>query len=231
MTATNADPSDGAICLPDRNEYRHVLTSSFEWRYREQRDVWSEEPALGSAADRLFRFITSKPSHVLDIGTGRGDRLLPLVESGHQVLGLDLLAHRRWSEFEHAGKGRLRFEQANFLDWSWSGSAFDFIMDLGCFHHQHPSEYPLYLEKVAELLRPDGLFALCIYLESNVQAHTGRVELTNHGRVGKYFTCQEICDVLTRSNLKPIMFEEVGRQPPLGAYLLVVARKTGEDCG
>lgn len=215
-----AGPSPG-----DSDAYQETLLESFRWRYEQHRDVWSWEQALSEAADRIFHFVPDRPSAILDIGTGTAERLLPLAASGHRIVGIDLMELPGWDRIRRTPSGSIELVRGSFLEWSVADEHFDFVSDLGCLHHQHPSSYLAYLRKVRAILKPGGRFGLCTYLEKDPSLKVGSMETTNHGRLGKNFTEAELLQLLDQAGLTPVARDFIARPALDRTYLLAISER------
>ncbi|MFD9002541.1 class I SAM-dependent methyltransferase [Streptomyces sp. NPDC059582] len=97
-------------------------------------------------------------SRVLEIGPGTGQLTVPLAGFGCEVTAVELgpalaaVARRRLREFPSA-----RVVVADFEQWEPPREAFDLVVSATAFHWLDPA---LRVPRVADALRPGGLFAL-----------------------------------------------------------------------
>jgi SAM-dependent methyltransferase len=102
---------------------------------------------------------------VLDIGAGIGRDSSVLAEMGHSVVAVEPT-----EEFSIAGKQLYPSPAIEWLDDSLPELAllgnhpdqFDFILASGIWHHLGTEEQHRSIARVAQLLRPDGVFALTL---------------------------------------------------------------------
>lgn len=223
------DPSVAAVVPEaiDPDDYASTLRRSFTWRYEKGQDVWSGEVALRRAADVLFAHLPTGGS-LLDIGIGSAANVLPLLQAGHTVTGVDIVTPANWSQLRADWARQLTLIEANFLDWAGPEASFDMVSDLGCLHHQLPAQYMLYLQGIGRLLRADGRLGLCVYEEVESGRDTGRMQTTDHGRLAKTFTEGELLTLLASCGFQPIDIARVERAADLPPYLTVVATRVAD---
>lgn len=108
----------------------------------------------------LVRGGTIPPGRALEIGSGTGTNALWLATQGFDVVGIEV--SERAVEMADAKAGRdaprVTFSLHDFLDDTLAGP-FDFAFDRGCFHvFDEPEERARFVRRVADVLRPDGLW-------------------------------------------------------------------------
>jgi SAM-dependent methyltransferase len=96
--------------------------------------------------------------YALDVGCGLGAEAAYLSGIGWRVVGVDL------SPVAVAAAARLnpgpRYLRANLLRLPLQSSAFDTVLDRGCFHYLQPAERPGYAAELGRVLRPGGKLLL-----------------------------------------------------------------------
>lgn len=124
------------------------------------------EQAQKQKIAHLLAKLQLSPDHkLLDIGCGWGTLLITAAkEYGASGLGITLskeqLRHAQASA-KKAGVDKLvRFELRNFQDLTQADGPFDRIISVGMFEHVGRSNYPLYYDKVRELLVDGGITVL-----------------------------------------------------------------------
>lgn len=103
----------------------------------------------------------------LDTCCGLGTNGLYLAEKGFEVTGIDIsdkaveIAGRRAKE---TGRGeRTNFHASNFMDMDFAPESFDFILDVGCFHHVVPEDRLPFIENIHRVLSPGGRYLLMCF--------------------------------------------------------------------
>ena len=101
---------------------------------------------------------------VLDVGCGTGENLLYLAARGHDCWGIDFVpvAIER-AKAKAAERGiTAHFVVGNALELSKLGRQFDTVIDCGLFHTFADEERPVFVQSLADVLRPGGLlYILC----------------------------------------------------------------------
>jgi SAM-dependent methyltransferase len=126
-------------------------------RYRQQ---------VANARDYLLPFLAQhlplrQPLRVMEVGCGEGGVLAPFVETGHEVLGVDLSDYRiglaREFQQEAVGKGQAAFLAQNVYDpafvQEWRGK-FDLILLKDTLEHVPGQER--FIPHLQVFLRPGG---------------------------------------------------------------------------
>jgi len=101
---------------------------------------------------------------VLDVGCGTGENALYLAARGHEVWGIDFVsvAIERAKE-KAAERGLLvHFQVGDALELNQLGRTFDTVIDCGLFHTFNDDERPVFVKRLAQVLRPGGEYhVLC----------------------------------------------------------------------
>lgn len=182
----------------DESAYADVLRTDFQDHYVNGRDVWTDENAMREAPRLLLGVLgalgdrTDAP-HVLDIGTGHGRDAAILADGGCRVTGIDLVESPEWPALSARTEGRARFDTCSLSDLAGT-AVYDAVLDNGCLHHQHPDGYSRYLDRVRELLRPDGLFTVSVFESAN---GPGRLYANGAQRLYREFTEEELTGLIT----------------------------------
>jgi cyclopropane fatty-acyl-phospholipid synthase-like methyltransferase len=212
------DPVEGALVSPD--DYAGVLLADFDASYAEGRDVWSDEAAMRHAP-LLLHAALGRAGNVLDVGAGRGHDTVLLLERGHSVTAVDLVAAPEWPALQAQWGERVRF-LAHGVSELEGTARFDAVLDNGCLHHQHPSYYRTYLTHLRTLLQPQGLLTLSVFHTDESQ---GRLFRNKAQRLYREFTEAELAELLHDCGFSVVESQSVARPMPGLRYLVVTARK------
>jgi SAM-dependent methyltransferase len=98
---------------------------------------------------------------VLDAGCGMGRFAEVCAAAGAEVHAVDLSAAVEAAHDNLAGRGDIRFYQADILDLPFKPGSFDYIYSIGVLHHT-PSTKDAFM-KLVPLLRPGGRIAIWVY--------------------------------------------------------------------
>jgi len=210
---------------PSQDGYQDVLGSSFEASYNTVGDVWSEEPAMREVLPLLLGRLRPG-SHVLDVGAGRGRDTLQMLQAGHRVDALDLVATSDWAALTARWPERLAFIQGELLTVQLE-RRYDAVLDNGCLHHQHPDAYEAYLHKLWQCTQPAAVLVVSFFTPSGAAA-AGTLWVQHDGRLTRDFTEAEARALLQSTGWEVEQVAVVPRQSGAHHYQVVVARRTGE---
>jgi ubiquinone/menaquinone biosynthesis C-methylase UbiE len=125
---------------------------------------------LGRPRDFLVELVEKgmiRGSQALDACCGLGTNALYLADRGFDVTGIDIaenaveIANRKAVE---TGKSKeARFKIRNFLEMNFEPDSFDFVLDIGCFHHVAEEDRVRFIENILIVLRPGGRYLLMCF--------------------------------------------------------------------
>jgi|YNPMSStandDraft_1061717.scaffolds.fasta_scaffold02706_2 SAM-dependent methyltransferase len=130
----------------------------FEWMYFRS-PPWDS----GIVPPEVVNFVSHHPpGRAIDLGCGTGTNVIYLAKQGWQVVGVDfsrkaLSMARRKSKSDGV---MVNFIHDDVSVLSKVQGPFDLVLDIGCFHSLSPAQKQNYLQRVEELLAPDGYFLL-----------------------------------------------------------------------
>lgn len=125
---------------------------------------------LGRPRDFLVEFIEKgmiRGASALDTCCGLGTNGLYLAEKGFKVTGIDIsdeavkIARRKARESGKADKIDLQIR--NFMNMEFESETFDFVLDVGCFHHVAVEDRRLFIRNVHRVLRLGGRYLLMCF--------------------------------------------------------------------
>jgi SAM-dependent methyltransferase len=159
---------------------------SLRWDAEYRRGRYTDEPPI-QFAWTVVSILQQHPSirerGGLYVGCGNGRNYLPLVDLGLDLLGLDVSpeAIRRLGERRPAQARRLICEDFRCFR---SDEAFSYLIAIQVFQHGGEADAMLYFNKVAELLRPGGLFFLRVNSAATEVYH--RYTMVERNRFGGF---------------------------------------------
>lgn len=123
-------------------------------------DVDFAQPDLVAIADRVR-------GAVLDVGCGTGENALFFAARGLEVVGLDSAATAIARARARAADRGLSatFVEGDALALESLGRTFDTVIDSGLFHVFSDADRPRFVEAVASVTRPGGLYVLLCFSE------------------------------------------------------------------
>lgn len=161
-----------------------MLPRAFSWRlgmdsdYEEWDAVYRKYPLeslpweLGRPRRVLVDLVESgaiSGNRVLDICCGAGTNAVYLAKKGFEVAGIDISSRAIEYAREKARREGvlLRLVVGNFLELPFEDGEFDFVFDMGCFHHVRPWDREKFLGEVHRVLRMGGLYLLVCFSSMN----------------------------------------------------------------
>jgi len=135
-----------------------------------------------------------KPGKTLDICCGAGTNAVYLAKKGFQVVGIDISS----KAVEYAKKKaeqanvKIKFMVQNFLKLPFGDEEFDFVFDMGCFHHVEVRDRDPFIEGVYRVLKKGGFYLIVCFSYKNGPAwnHFTREQITR--LFSNYFRIKEI---------------------------------------
>jgi len=125
---------------------------------------------LGRPRDFLVELVEKgmiRGAKALDTCCGLGTNGLFLAEKGFEVTGIDIsgeaveiAAHRAR---EDAKAGNVHFKVENFMQMTFEPMSFDFVLDVGCFHHVAQADRQAFIANVHRVLRSEGRYLLMCF--------------------------------------------------------------------
>jgi ubiquinone/menaquinone biosynthesis C-methylase UbiE len=128
---------------------------------------------LGRPREVLVRAIESgkvKPGKALDICCGAGTNTVYMAQKSFRVTGLDISTQAIKYAKEKAREARvkIRFIVGNALDFPFEDQEFDFVFDMGCFHHVLIEDREKFIQGLCRILKEDkGQYLLVCFSDRN----------------------------------------------------------------
>ncbi len=122
----------------------------------------------------------------LDICCGAGTNTIYLAQSGFDVTGIDisLTAIEIAKTKAKKAKVNINFLKESFIDLPFKDAEFDFVFDMGCFHHVEVEERVKFIAGVHRVLKKGGVYILTCFSYRN-------------GPGWNHFTRQQIVDLFS----------------------------------
>jgi ubiquinone/menaquinone biosynthesis C-methylase UbiE len=100
---------------------------------------------------------------------GAGTNTVYLAEKGFEVTGIDISP----TALEYAKakaaqtKAKVTFSVQNFVELPFGNEIFNFVFDMGCFHHVEPIDRSRFINGVHRVLKSSGLYMLTCFSYRN----------------------------------------------------------------
>lgn len=139
--------------------YRTYSLNELGWELGKPRPILIEYVAKGLV----------KKGKTLDICSGAGTNTVYLAQQGFEVTGIDISS----TAIEYAktkatqANVKIRLMVQDFLKLPFEDEEFDFIHDMGCFHHVKPKDRTVFIEGVHRVLKKDGNYLLTCFSYKN----------------------------------------------------------------
>ncbi len=141
--------------------YRLFLDDDMQYScaYFARPDMTLEEAQAAKKAHIAAKLRIEPGMRVLDIGCGWGGMALTLArDHGARVTGVTLSANQRRTAAERAREAGLEdLVEFRLQDYRDVTEGFDRIVSVGMLEHVGPPQFPVYFDKVSELLDRDGV--------------------------------------------------------------------------
>jgi 2-polyprenyl-3-methyl-5-hydroxy-6-metoxy-1,4-benzoquinol methylase len=122
----------------------------------------------------------------LDTCCGAGTNPIYLARNGFNVTRIDVSLTAIGIAREKAGTAKVdvRFVNQSFVDLAFKDGAFDFVLDMGCFHHVQVGDRGKFIAGIHRVLREGGVYMLTCFSYGN-------------GKGWNHFTRQQIADLFS----------------------------------
>jgi ubiquinone/menaquinone biosynthesis C-methylase UbiE len=165
-------------------------------KYKDWDDVYRNYPAealpweLGKPRKTLIDLIENgriQPGSALDACCGLGTNTVYMAQKGFNVTAIDISKHalKRAQQKARRAKAEIEFVLASFVMLPFKDAAFNFVFDMGCFHHVEVEDRPEFIKGVRRALRPDSKYLLVCFSDKN-------------GRAWNHFTKEQIAQYFSR---------------------------------
>jgi len=139
--------------------YRRYPLEALPWELGKPREILVEHVEKGRI----------KKGKALDICCGAGTNTVYLAGKGFQVIGIDISSQA----VEYAKKKaeqanvKIRFMVQNFLELPFENEEFDFVFDMGCFHHVEAKDRNTFIKGVHRILKGGGSYLMICFSYKN----------------------------------------------------------------
>jgi SAM-dependent methyltransferase len=105
----------------------------------------------------------------LDLCCGAATNTIYLAQKGFEVTGMDIspTALRYARKKAREANVQINFGSHSFVWVPFKDDAFDFVFDMGCFHHVQPKDRLHFIYGVRQVLREGGLYMITCFSYKN----------------------------------------------------------------
>ena len=144
---------------------------------------------LGKPRPILVEFVEKgfvKKGMALDLCCGAGTNTVYLAEKGFEATGTDIspTAIEYAKKKAEQAKVKINFMAQNFLQLPFGDAEFDFVFDMGCFHHVKVEDRATFINGVHRVLKKGGGYMLTCFSYKN-------------GRSWNHFTKRQISELFS----------------------------------
>jgi ubiquinone/menaquinone biosynthesis C-methylase UbiE len=127
-----------------------------------------------------------KKGKALDICCGAGTNTIYLATKGFEVTGIDIspTAIEIAKKKAEQEKVKIDFMVQDFLNLPFGNDEFDFVFDMGCFHHVKVENRFTFINGVHRVLKKDGNYMLTCFSYKN-------------GKAWNHFTKRQLIDLFS----------------------------------
>ena len=179
----------------DRDLFQQMYQGQAPW------DTGRPQPAIVKLAEA-----GQIRGSVLDVGCGTGENVLYLAARGHDCWGIDFVPvaiERATAKAAQRGI-KAHFIVGNALELNSLGRQFDIVIDCGLFHTFTDEERPVFVQGLAELLRPGGLLHILCFSDEEPGTEGPR-------RISQQEIRNAFHDGWKVQQIEPIRFESIPR--------------------
>jgi ubiquinone/menaquinone biosynthesis C-methylase UbiE len=161
--------------------------------YKDWDEVYRDYPAetlpweLGKPRKTLIDLVENgriQPGRALDLCCGIGTNTGYMAQNGFDATAIDISKHALRLAKHKARKANveIKFVLASFVTLPFRDAAFDFIFDMGCFHHVEVEDRSEFIQGVRRVLRPESNYLLICFSDRNGPAwnHFTKEQIVKH---------------------------------------------------
>ena len=153
--------------------------------YSEWDEYYKEYPLnelgweLGKPRPLLVEFVEKgliKNGRALDLCCGAGTNTVYLAQKGFNVAGIDISRTALGIAKKKATQAKVDISllKGSFVDLAFSDEVFDFIFDMGCFHHVEIEDRSRFIAGIYRVLKEDAQYMLTCFSYKNGPGFTGQ---------------------------------------------------------
>jgi 2-polyprenyl-3-methyl-5-hydroxy-6-metoxy-1,4-benzoquinol methylase len=138
---------------------------SFEISYIFNKAPWD----TGISPKELMDFLeAARPGRALDLGCGTGTNAITMAQHGWEVAAIDIstIAIMRAKRKARKAGVKISFLQGDVTILDRYKDAYDFVLDIGCFHVLSIEQRKEYADSIDRLLKPSGTFLLYSWINT-----------------------------------------------------------------
>lgn len=146
--------------------------------YRDWDEVYRDYPAealpweLGKPRKTLTDLVERgriQPGRALDLCCGLGTNTAYMAQNGFDVTAVDVSKYALKLAKRKARRARaeIKFVLASFVTLPFRDVAFDFVFDMGCFHHVEVEDRPEFIQGIRRVLKPESKYLLICFSDRN----------------------------------------------------------------
>lgn len=141
-----------------------------------------------------------KKGKVLDICCGAGTNTVYLAKKGFDVTGIDISSKAVEYAKDKAKQANVktRLMVQNFLKLPFEDEEFDFVFDMGCFHHVEVEDRSMFIKGVHRVLKKGGTYLLICFSSKNGPAWNHFTKKQIILLFSDYFKIKEIRHIASR---------------------------------
>jgi ubiquinone/menaquinone biosynthesis C-methylase UbiE len=163
--------------------------------YREWDEYYQKYPLdelgweLGKPRPLLVEYVKKglvKKGKALDLCCGAGTNTVYMAKKDFDVVAIDISPTAIKIAKKKAQQGRVSidFLMESFTDLSFEDEAFNFVFDMGCFHHVEVQDRAKFIKGVFRVLKKEGIYMLTCFSDRN-------------GLAWNHFSRQQIIDLFS----------------------------------
>jgi ubiquinone/menaquinone biosynthesis C-methylase UbiE len=127
---------------------------------------------LGRPRQVLVEFVEKglvKKGKALDVCCGAGTNTVYLAQKGFEVTAMDIStkAIEYAKKKAEQAKVKINFMLQSFVNLPFVGAEFDFVFDMGCFHHVQVEDRHKFITGVHRVLKNGGIYLLTCFSYKN----------------------------------------------------------------
>lgn len=178
------------------------LKDTIDW-YDNNAETYNKGLSKNGPVDDVEAFLKylSPDAYVLEVGCGPGRESTLFKENGIRTVGVDI--SKGLLEIARQNNPDIEYIEANFLSLPFVDSTFDGVWShASLVHLEKIEDVQTALTEFSRVLKDEGILYVSVKEQTEEKTAVVTDSLSNHNRFFRYYTLQELTDLITNAGFE-----------------------------